>query len=98
MLKISTEAKLGQEHICLLDSYMNFTIDKHNFRIHNAKEYIPRSFPELFGQTKEHKHLSRFASKEKSMSAHRNLYRMLSIVTILFSIPKPIKNPVSGAH
>ena len=68
-----------------IGSFMNFTIDMHNFSIYNAKEYIHRSFPEIFGQTYDHRHLSRFGSKEQNMSAHRNLYRMFSIVTILIS-------------
>jgi len=85
MRKISTYAKLGQSTYDNIGSFMNFTIDMHNFSIYNAKEYIHRSFPEIFGQTYDHRHLSRFGSKEQNMSAHRNLYRMFSIVTILIS-------------
>ena len=55
-----------------IDRLMNFTIDMNDFN--NKKEYASRSFKEIFGLTYDHRHLSRFASKEQSMSAHKNLY------------------------
>jgi len=51
----------------------------------NKKEYISRSFPEIFGQTYYHRHLSGFASKEQSMSANRNLHRLFRVVVKLTS-------------
>ena len=42
-----------------IDSFMNIVIDIHNFRMHDAKEYILTSFPGIFGQTYNHSYLSR---------------------------------------
>ena len=56
---------LGPVHQCIydnIDSFMNIFIDLHNFRIYDAKEYISTSFPEIFGQTYNHRYLSRSTS------------------------------------
>ena len=42
-----------------IDSFMNIVIDMHNFRIYDTKEYILTSFPRIFGQTYDHRYLSR---------------------------------------
>ena len=70
---------------------MYFNIDMHNFS--NKKEYIRRTFPKIFGQTYDHRHLTSFAK-------HVSTPKFIPIVqhsgkTHQLSIVNPIKNLLS---
>ena len=98
--KISTYAKYSdQSTYDNIDSFMNFVIGMRSFSIQDAKEYIRRSCPGIFGQTYDHRQFSRPASQEQPVRTPKVIPPVQnSGDTHQFSIPKPVKTPVSAVQ
>ena len=95
--KISTYAKYAdQSTYAHIDSFMNYVIGMRIFSIHQTKEHIRETCPEIFGQSYDHRQFSRPASQEQPVRTPRVTppVQQSGIDTHQFNIPKPVKAPV----
>ncbi|MCR4640346.1 FHA domain-containing protein [Ruminococcus sp.] len=98
--KISTYAKYADQNTYAhIDSFMNHVIGMRVFSIHQTKEYIRETCPEIFGQSYDHRQFSRPAQQEQPVRTPRVIPPVQhSGDTHQFNIPKPVKPHVSAVH